>query len=62
MADASANRLYEPFYSLKTKGVGLGLTICNQIVHLHGGTISIESKKNKGTKVTVMLPIRRIVF
>jgi len=51
--------VYEPFFSKKSKGTGLGLTICNQVVSLHDGHIGIESKKDKGTTVTVTLPIKR---
>lgn len=39
-------------------GTGLGLTIVQQYVHLAGGTIFVESEVNKGTKVTITLPVR----
>ncbi len=52
-------RIFEPFFTRKSKGTGLGLTICNELVKLHGGKIDIESKKGKGTSVTVSLPIKR---
>lgn len=52
-------KVHEPFYSTKAKGTGLGLTVCYQIAHLHGGQISIESEKGKGTTVTVTLPIKK---
>jgi len=52
-------RIFEPFFSRKSKGTGLGLTICNELVNLHGGKIDIKSKKGKGTSVTINLPIKR---
>ncbi len=52
-------RVFEPFFTTKARGTGLGLTVCNQIVSLHGGKICIESKKGKGTMVTVTIPIKR---
>jgi len=52
-------RVFEPFFTRKSKGTGLGLTICNELVNLHSGRIDINSKKGKGTSVTVSLPIKR---
>lgn len=51
-------KVFEPFFSTKAKGTGLGLAVCKQIVHLHEGDIWIESEKGKGTQVFVALPIR----
>lgn len=48
--------VFDPFFTTKAKGTGLGLAVCNQIVTLHKGTISIESELEKGTTVTVCLP------
>lgn len=45
-----------PFYSLKSKGTGLGLMICHKIVANHNGTINYESTKGKGTTVTICFP------
>jgi len=50
-------RLFEPFYTTKENGTGLGLNICQSIIHQHKGTISIESQVGKGTTVTVLLPV-----
>lgn len=50
-------RLGEPFYTLKEKGTGLGLMICNKIVKQHLGTISYHSKKQEGTLVQIRLPL-----
>lgn len=46
----------EPFYTLKEKGMGLGLTMSMKIIHEHKGTMQIESEVGKGTRVQIMLP------
>jgi len=51
-------KLFTPLFSTKAKGVGLGLTICKQIVEDHGGNITVKSKVGKGSTFTVKLPIR----
>lgn len=55
---ADLDSVFEPFFTTKAKGVGLGLSVCYQIIQLHAGTIDIKSIKDKGTIVTVTLPIR----
>ncbi|WP_229596217.1 ATP-binding protein [Rossellomorea vietnamensis] len=50
-------RLGEPFFTLKEKGMGLGLTISQKIIEDHKGSIQIESEVNKGTKVEVTFPV-----
>ncbi len=49
----------EPFYTLKEKGMGLGLTTSMKIVHEHKGTMHIESKVGEGTKVHIVLPLHK---
>ncbi|MGQ4667766.1 PAS domain S-box protein [Metabacillus halosaccharovorans] len=51
--------LGEPFYSMKEKGTGLGLTVSYRIVEFHKGKISFISSKNKGTEVELLLPIHK---
>lgn len=48
--------VFEPFYTTKTRGIGLGLTISKKIVEKHGGKMTIYSQKEKGTKVILCLP------
>jgi len=49
-------KIFEPFFTTKAKGTGLGLYVCQQIVKLHGGSITVESEPGKGTVVSVNLP------
>ncbi len=48
--------IYEPLYSTKGFGVGLGLPVVKQIMEQHGGGVEISSEKNIGTKVVLWLP------
>ena len=49
-------KVFDPLFSTKTFGVGLGLSICRQIMTEHGGTLFLESEKGKGTQVTAVFP------
>ena len=51
-------RIFDPFFSTKVNGTGLGMMISEKIISEHGGTIAIESEKGKGTTVTIQLPYR----
>jgi signal transduction histidine kinase len=50
-------RIFEPLFSTKSFGTGLGLPTVKQIVNQHGGTISVESAVGQGTCMTVRLPM-----
>jgi len=50
-------RVFEPFYSGKPNGSGLGLTIAERIVGAHGGRIEIDSRPGRGTRVTLLFPL-----
>ncbi len=52
------NHIFEPFYTTKKKGTGLGLMIVQRIVRQHGGHIELESRVNEGTTFRVRLPLR----
>jgi signal transduction histidine kinase len=51
------SRVFEPFYSGKPNGTGLGLTIAERIVAAHGGRIEIDSEPGRGTRVTLLFPL-----
>ncbi|MFY9554529.1 MAG: ATP-binding protein [Blastocatellia bacterium] len=52
-------RLFEPFYTTKEKGTGLGMAIAKQIAELHGGDLSVDSKPGAGTTAIVRLPLTK---
>ena len=54
-ADALA-KIFEPYFSTKATGTGLGLTIAKRNVELNGGSISVASERGVGTTVTIVLP------
>ncbi|HTX20464.1 MAG TPA: ATP-binding protein [Candidatus Aquilonibacter sp.] len=51
------NRIFEPFYTTKKKGSGLGLMIVQRIVRAHGGRIELESNVGRGTTFRIWLPL-----
>jgi PAS domain S-box-containing protein len=51
------NRIFEPFYTTKKKGTGLGLMIVQRIVRAHNGRIELESNVGRGTTFRVWLPL-----
>ncbi|MDG5816493.1 ATP-binding protein [Chitinispirillales bacterium ANBcel5] len=50
------NRIYDPFFSDKPKGHGLGLSTCYSIISRHEGAMDVESKPNEGTTFHIILP------
>jgi len=59
MDDEQRQRALEPFFTTKAKGTGLGLSVCSQIIELHNCSLDIASKKDKGTTVTITLPVKQ---
>ncbi len=57
MSAEEAAKAFQPFFSTKTEGTGLGLPIAKRIVEQHGGRIHLDSTLGKGTSVRVELPV-----
>jgi two-component system sensor histidine kinase HydH len=57
ISDADLSRIFEPFYTTRSKGTGLGLAICRRITAAHGGTIRVAQTGPKGTTILVTLPV-----
>ena len=55
--DNILSRIFEPYFTTKDFGSGIGLTISYKIIKEHGGDISVKTKENKGTTFIVTLPI-----
>ncbi|MBU2063531.1 MAG: hypothetical protein KKF93_03960 [Candidatus Omnitrophica bacterium] len=52
-------KIFEPFFSTKVKGIGLGLAITKEIIEKHDGEIEVKSKPTKGATFIIKLPISR---
>jgi len=50
-------KIFEPFFSIKEKALGLGLTVAKNIIEEHKGKISVKSAQGKGSVFTVLIPI-----
>ena len=57
ISDDNREKIFEPLFSTKSFGVGLGLAIVEDIMAVHGGGIEIESEPGKGTTVVLWLPV-----
>ena len=57
MDAAALARIFEPYFSTKATGTGLGLPIAKRNVELNGGRISVQSERDTGTTVEMILPL-----
>src|SRR5437667_3484396 len=56
MSAENLSRVFEPYFTTKPSGTGLGLLIVRRIVREHGGELSIESSQGRGLTLTIRLP------
>lgn len=57
MSDEQIAKIFEPYYTTKEFGSGLGLTVVYKVIKEHGGEITVNSKEGEGTTFTLSLPI-----
>jgi signal transduction histidine kinase len=58
VAPEEVEKLWQNFYTTKQEGVGLGLSVCKQIIQAHSGEIEIVGAENCGFCITIRLPLR----
>jgi two-component system sensor histidine kinase DctS len=52
-----AARLFTPFYSTRSEGMGLGLSLCRTVIEQHGGALTFEPHPPRGTVFRFTLPV-----
>jgi two-component system, NtrC family, sensor kinase len=59
IAEEYLSRIFDPFFTTKAagQGTGIGLAVCAQIIHAHGGHITVQSQPGEGSTFTVRLPL-----
>jgi len=50
-------KLFQPLFTTKIRGIGLGLTVCRNLTEANGGRIAAESRPGEGTAFRVTLPV-----
>jgi len=56
IAKKDIKKIFDPLFTDKEDGVGLGLSLCRELVTRHGGTIEAKSERNQGTTIEIVLP------
>lgn len=60
LTEEDKNRVFEPFFSKKSEGTGLGLYVTHSIIERHGGYIYVDSRYGEGATFTVYLPVEQV--
>jgi len=59
IAQEHKSKIFQPLFTTKAKGQGLGLAVCKRLIEANEGTILFESKEGEGTTFTVIIPLKR---
>lgn len=57
VSEENMSKLFQPLFTTKAKGTGLGLAVCKRIVDAHRGEITVESEEGEGTSFTIKIPM-----
>jgi two-component system sensor histidine kinase AtoS len=60
IAEDKLDKIFDPHYTTKKEGTGIGLTVAKRIVESHEGWIEVESKEKIGTKFALYLPVKNL--
>jgi len=58
MGPDEREKIFQPFFTTKAQGVGLGMSIVKRLIEMHGGEVRVDSEAGRGTMVSVTLPRR----
>jgi signal transduction histidine kinase len=59
MTPEQVEKVFEPFYTTKSQGLGLGMPYAQKVIEQHRGAIHIESRPDVGTQITIELPAEK---
>jgi signal transduction histidine kinase len=57
---AILEKIFQPLFTTKAKGIGLGLAVCESLIRANGGKITVESQVGKGSTFTIHLPVSKV--
>jgi signal transduction histidine kinase len=58
ISEDAIRKIFDPLFTTRAKGIGLGLAVCKSIIERHGGAVEVESKVGEGATFTVKLPLK----
>jgi len=62
ISNKDMNKIFQPFFTTKSRGTGMGLAITRRIIEEHGGSINVSSEYGRGTTFTIVLPVEQTIL